>query len=313
MINTYNDAYWTKEFRLTQADLNRLAYYIKKVGQACDETTLAKRVIRGRLLYGQDPGTPADLAAPAGLSVRIWDPAGDWQVGDRVIVAVKDKVTDRYVACVAEVIQVMTDMVQVHAPVESNPTPRFQRAPAGSENAQKWRDFIAELIQTGQESTDIEHQVDAIMIQHGRRIVNQLLAALYADDRFIHLAGRYFLRELIHRPTAQQLNALAWEMLGKEPQSTEELLTLVKPPLPEGDPSLFGLYVAMQERPSLFAKTGLDRRPRWTLSGPPPGEFTPRYAAYDPETYEILCLPGQPATSETVERLWKVGLLEAVV
>jgi len=49
------------------------------------------------------------------------------------------------------------------------------------------------------------------------------------------------------------------------------------------------------------------------LAGPPPGGFTLRHAVYAPGTYKILCLPGQPAPPEVSERLWGLGLLEAIL
>jgi len=65
--------------------------------------------------------------------------------------------------------------------------------------------------------------------------------------------------------------------------------------------------------PSIFANTNPGQRPRWVLAGPPPGGFTLRHAVYDPGTYKILCLPGQPAPPEVSERLWGLELLEAVL
>ena len=36
-------------------------------------------------------------------------------------------------------------------------------------------------------------------------------------------------------------------------------------------------------------------------------------AAYDPETYEVLCLPDEPIPPEVIGRLWDLGLLKAVL
>ena len=108
--------------------------------------------------------------------------------------------------------------------------------------------------------------------------------------------------------------SLAWVMARQgEPQAVVELLPLVHPPLADGDPGLFGLYLAMRQRDDLFANADPGQRPRWARAGPPSGSFTPRFAAYDPQTYEVLCLADQAASPQTVQRLWELDLLQAVV
>jgi len=151
-------------------------------------------------------------------------------------------------------------------------------------------------------------------LTHGERVVSQLLDALRADERFVRLAGRWFLRDLAVPPTEEQLTALAWAMVPlEEPQPSDALVPLVQPLLAEADAGLFGLYLAMRERTDLFRNVDPGKRPRWVLAGPPPGSCTPRHAAYDPQTYEVLCLPEGPIPPETVKRLWDLGLLRAVV
>lgn len=164
------------------------------------------------------------------------------------------------------------------------------------------------------DTKDVETQVEYVILEHGERVVSQLLDALRADERFVCLAGHWFLRELAVSPTEEQLTTLAWAMVSlEEPQSTAELVPRVEPPLAESDPGLFGLYLAMRDRPDLFENADPGQRPRWVLAGQPPGSCIPQYAAYDPETYEILCLPGKSAPPETVKRLWNLGLLKAVL
>jgi hypothetical protein len=174
--------------------------------------------------------------------------------------------------------------------------------------------LVEELVQARRESKDIEAQIEYVILQHGERVVSQLLDALRADGRFLRLAGRWFLRELAVPPTDLQLAALAWALAGQDaPQPTEALAPLVQPSLAAGDPGLFGLYLALRERSDLFENADPGQRPRWVLAGPPPGSCTPAHAAYDPHTYAILCLPGQPIPPETVSRLWDLGLLGAVL
>lgn len=152
------------------------------------------------------------------------------------------------------------------------------------------------------------------MLKHGERISGQLLDALRAHECFIYLAGHWFLRELAAPPTEAQLASLAWAMLPLEtPQSTADLIPLIQPPLASGDPGLFGLYLALRAHPELFENADPGLRPRWRLVGPPPGTAVARFAAYDPETYAVLCVSGEALTAEMVTRLWQLELLRAVV
>lgn len=315
MSEALSDRYWLKEFQVTQADLDRIANHIRRTGQAYDLTILARRVVQGRLQYGPETSTPVLTDPVENASVRLWDPAEEWKVGDHVIVArivVRGEV-GVHEAFVGEIIAVAPGEVRLQLDGVAE-TVTYERAAPGSEKARKWHAKVREVAAEKLRAPGLEEQAEAVLLTHGDRIAGQLLDALRADRRFVRLAGRWFLRELAVRPTGEQLASLAWAMLSlEEPQPTDALVPLVQPPLAEGDPGLFGLYLAMRERTDIFRNVDPQQRPRWVLAGPPPGPCTPRYAAYDPETYEVLCLPGQCIPPETVQRLWDLDLLRAVV
>lgn len=314
MSEVYSDTYWVNEFDITIADLDRIGTHIRETAQAHDLTTLARRVVRGRLRYGPETSAPAQPSWAEDPSVRLWNPAGKWEVGDHAIVAVWDSKSERHVPWIGEVTEVQADAVKLATERGWTRTPTFKRAQADSLEAQKWAEFVTRLTQAGRKSTDIDQRVEAVILEHGQTIVSHLLNALQTDERFVRLAGRWFLRELAVSPTEEQLTTLAWAMVSlEEPKPTVELVPLVEPALVESDAGLFGLYLAMRDRPDLFENADPGQRPRWLLTGPPPGSCTPQYAAYDPETYEILCLPGESAPPETVKRLWDRGLLKAVL
>jgi hypothetical protein len=102
-------------------------------------------------------------------------------------------------------------------------------------------------------------------------------------------------------------------LAATEPQTTEALVAQIEPPKGSDDPILFGLYLGLRQHRRLFHNTTPDQQPHWVLAGPPPGPFTPHYAAYDPASYEILCRPGHEMPPALVERLWQLELLAAVV
>jgi hypothetical protein len=311
-VDVYSDAYWTTEFAITQADLDRLAGFITAQNQAQNLGTLIKRVVRGRLRHGHDRETAVSFSvnAPTAI-VRLWDPAGEWQAGDHAIVArpIKRHV---YEVFIGEVTAVTADRVDFFLP-EENKLARYERAEQGSEKARKWRAKVREVVAQKRAAEGEAEWIDLIILEFGERIAGLLLQALHADARFVRLDGRYFLHAPSVQPAEPELHRLAWSLLAApEPLPTDELLARLPAP-PAGDAGLFGLYLALRAHPHWFQNTQPGKRPLWTLAGPPPGAFTPQRAAYDPDSYEILCIPGQTSMPDAVARLWEVGLLTAVI
>ncbi len=316
MTDPFSDRYWIEEFQVTQADLDRIAAHIREMGQARDLTALARRVVRGRLRHGPETSAPAHSAWAEDPSVRLWDPAGEWKEGDHAIVAVNPRDDDPkwFEPFVGEVTKVEADKVTVQIDALGEPKSYRTRAKYSEGDLQKWRQLVEELVEARRGTKDVETQIEYVILEHGERVVSQLLDGLRADGRFVRLAGRWFLHELAVPPTEEQLAALAWAMVPlSEPRPTADLVPLVQSPLAEGAPGLFGLYLALCDRSALFENADPGKRPRWILAAPPPGSCTPRHAAYDPETYEVLCLPGEPISPEVIGRLWDLGLLRAVL
>ena len=322
-MDVYSDVYWTTEFTLTEADLVRLAAYIDRSGRAQPLGTLARRIVNGRLRHGPDQSAPIGQLFGVDTAVKQWDPAAEWQIGDHVIVLRKPE--DRFVAYVGEVQDVVLDergpgfsRVDVFIPEEnrvhgygpmSADDPRRQTIMANIkyEVARK-REALA-----SQASDEAEAEtVEIIMYVHGERIIEPLLQALSEDDRFVRLDGRYFLRSLALLPSESHLHQLAWSLLGESASLTTTDL-LARTSDATGDEALFGLYLALRQHPEWFANAQPGKRPLWTLAGPPPGSFTPQFPAYDPDSYEMLCLPETEAPPNVVARLWETELLTAVV
>jgi hypothetical protein len=314
VTDPFSDHYWIEEFQVTQADLDRIAAYVRETRGAHDLTALARRVVRGRLRYGPETSAPAWPAWAEDPSVRLWDPGDQWREGDHAIVAVGFAEEGRTVhePFVGEVTRV--DANQVTVQIDALGESRAFTTQAQADCLERWRQFVEDLVEARRGSRDLETQTGYVLLEHGERVVSQLLDALRADERFVRLAGRWFLRELAVPPTGEQLAALAWAMVPlEEPLPTADLVPLVRPPLAEGEPGLFGLYLALRDQAGSFENVDPGKRPRWVLAGPPPGSCTPHHAAYDPETYEVLCLPGEAVPPEAVRRLWEVGLLEVVI
>lgn len=116
-------------------------------------------------------------------------------------------------------------------------------------------------------------------------------------------------------PSDRQLEGLAYAMVAAadRPLTVGEMLPLLPAPSSQGDAGLFGLALGLYQRPDLFLNIDSEPRPRYSLAAPPPGDYTARNAAFDPQTYGLLCEVGDTLTPETVQRLWELGLLSTVI
>ena len=162
---------------------------------------------------------------------------------------------------------------------------------------------------------DAEAWIDYVLWQCGEGIATALVDTMRQDARFVSLEGRWFLRSLAVVPSGPQVDRLARVLLSASdhPLTVDEMLPWLPSPAAVGDAGRFGLALALFGRPDLFTNLDADTWPRWVLAGPPIGTYTARYAAFDPETMDVLCEPGESLTPGVVERLWALGLLASVV
>ena len=312
MTNPDSDAERAQQFRLSEDDLNRIAAHIEVTRQAQDLTDLARLVIGDVLRSHPRLIERARVTKTEHASVRLWDPAGKWEVGDHAIVAVRLS-RDRFEPYVGEVAGVDGDRVHILI-AGSGQSKTYFRARPGSQEAHTWHLLVKDIVEAKASAQEEREQIDGVILTQGEHIISELFNALRASDRFVCVDGMWYLVELASLPSAEQIIGLAWRMIRlEEPAPTSALLPLVKPPLPEGDQGLFGLYLAIEERPDLFKNTEAGQVPRWVLSGHPPGGFLAEHAAYDPDTYEVLCLPDRPVGDKAARRVLELDLVEGVV
>lgn len=312
MSDVFSDEYWQNEFAVTQADMDRLATFITEAGRAQDLTVLVKRVIRGRLRHGSVAEEILTVeSSPAGPSVRLWDPAAAWTQGDLAIFPQQNSLTRQWSALIGEITSVKETEVSIFLPSTQKRT-GFILAESGSVKAQNWHKKVQEIVAEKRLAQQAEEQGELILLTYGERVASQLLEHLREDERFVRLSGRWFLRDLAQGLTPEQIEQVAWHLLvaAASPTTTDLLTTLA---LSQNDPVLFGLYLALRDHPNLFQMLNPGPEPAWQLVGPPPGSFTPRFPAYDPVSYTILCRPGIQADAPVVSKLWETGLLQAVI
>ncbi|MBN1250455.1 MAG: hypothetical protein JXC32_22520 [Anaerolineae bacterium] len=305
-------------YQVGERDLARIIGRVKVTRSAEDLTTLARHFVEDRLASG--PVHDATVAQPIAESdrIRLWDPADAWHVGDRALFAVPDARGEvgALPPRVGEVMQLRGKGVVVR--LDGEPGTRiYGAAPAFGDTVGviEWRQSVEDLVRELGDRSDGRAQVAYVLWSHGEEIVSALLSALRHDSRFVSLEGRWFPRSMAILPSGDQLEGLARAMLSgsRLPMTVGALLRWLPPPVASGDSGIFGLALGLHQRPDLFTNVDSEARPRWMLIGPPPGTYTARYAAFDPELFVPLCEPGELLSPEVVQRLWSLDLLNVVV
>lgn len=309
-------------YAVCRTDLDRLHRWIERQGAGQWLTVLARRFTRGRLRYGPVMNETLLVASHQPAKVELWDPAKAWSAGQAAVFAVPQAAPESTAVrpWFGEILRTLGQGVLVR--IDGQPRPQVYGTAAtrsGSEALTQWRQTIEAQVAAIGEDAGEAARVDYALWTQGPRIFGALLAALRDDARFVQMDGRWFIRALAIQPSQPQLLALARRMLldTRHPQTVDDLLHLLPAPVVDGEAGRLGLSLALSERPDLFANVAEGPRARWVLCHPPlgdpEGDYVARLAAYDPETWEVLCEPGDTLPWETVERLWALDLLRTVV
>ncbi len=305
-------------FRVCGRDLSHIIGRMMTTRAAEDLTTLARHLIQDRLESGPARSAAIVHSVSDRDRVRLWDPTDAWHAGDRALFSLPVvRNGQRALApCAGEVMQVRGRTVVVRLDGESG-TRIYGSAPASGDTVSvvEWRQSVEDLIRTLPDCDSVEAHVDYVLWSLGGSILTALLSVLRQDGRFIALDGRWFLRSVAVVPSDQQLEGLAFAVVtvADRPLTVAEMLPLLPAPSSQGDAGLFGLALGLSQRPDLFLNIDAETRPRYSLVAPPPGDYIARNAAFDPQTYGLLCEVGDTLTPETVQRLWELGLLSTVI
>lgn len=73
------------------------------------------------------------------------------------------------------------------------------------------------------------------------------------------------------------------------------------------------LEAALQSDPQRFENVGTSEYPQWKARLPEFGQAEVIQYAYDPQTYEVLCRPGQRLSEKRAKRLQELDLYRQVV
>jgi hypothetical protein len=316
MKGIFPDEYWSSQFDITQDDLKRIAERMERDGTSQELKATALRIIRGRMEHGHDL-SPAALSELTGkASVRLWDPAGEWQVGDVVLVAHQtgndSEGNPIHSAFIGEIRDIHENTASIL--IEKLGGIKYQLAGSGSENAKKWHETVCEAVEKKLQSTNLDEQAEGVLLKHGERILSRLASALEADVRFIGLEGKWYVKSKLPRINDDSRRAVHRNLLEKPSASIDELLSTITTGQAQDETLLrMAVNAALEEAPARFKNIGTASRPQWQARLPSPENALVTHYAYDLQTYQILCRRGQRLTSKQVQRLQELDLYTYVV
>lgn len=311
MIPPHDEDYWSGRFEISRQDLDRAASQLARPGLSRDLKSIAIDLILGRLEHGHDPGP----AAPGGLTgddpIRMWDPAGAWQPGDGVLLVHDRFGNSRYEAYLGEVTQAGREAVEIRID-ELQITQTYPRAL--SVPAEACRQPVSDLAEGKLRSPDLKDQAHGILLKYGVHILNRLVGALRQESRFTGLEGKWALLETLPHIDKESLQAVHHFLLQNPGAALEDILPVLKDH-PAADVCLLkmAVHVALQASPDRFENTGTAARPQWKARLPSHDQACVTHFAFDPQTFEILCRPGQKLSRKKVQRLQELDLYAYVV
>jgi hypothetical protein len=321
MTDIYNEEYWSSQFDITQEDLNRVADRLEAESAPQDLKAIALPIITRRLQRGHDMSGAVLGELTGRPSVRLWDPAGEWQVGDLVLLATTRKGNTEREAFVGQV--VIANYRRNEWEIDRRARIRidelsdekdFVLALGGSREAANWHEAVREAVERKFQSGDISQQAEGVLMKHGERILSRLTGALQSDSRFTGIEGKWYASKKVPRLTGKTMQAIHHSLVQEPSASLDELVAMVKKEV-EADDSLLrmALQTALQQTPERFENIGTPAQPQWQALLPTPQQALVTHFAYDPETYEILCRPGQRVTQKQALRLQQLDLYAHVV
>lgn len=313
MADVFNDSYWENEFKITQDDLTRIENRISECCCAISLTDLTRSLVVGRLTYGEDFGAPVLFGGAEQRSVRLWDPAGIWKVGDGIIVIqTVSRDPDCFDAFIGQVIKFEEHPTNGEKYIlvyidEKKDNIKYQLLDESDPKTDRQRRNVNHVANKKYRSRDLNERAQGIILRHDR-VSSRLKDALEHDEHFLVLENRWFLSGLI-RPVPEQLTVELHKRLLRDDvsASTAELLDWLEEKLPQDDIGLFSLYAALlKDDRGRFINEELPSRPVWRAVNPPPppwNQAVAHYYSYDPDTYRILTCPGKPLNQRAAERL----------
>jgi len=167
---------------------------------------------------------------------------------------------------------------------------------------------------TKQGSEGSSEQAESILSKHGERILIRLAEKLQSDPRFTGLEGQWFLTDKLPHLEGDALRRVHLLWLQNPSSPVDEILSIVTES-GSTDKTLLrmALHSALSRAPERFENMGTLAYPQWKSRLPELEQAEVTHYAYDPQTYEVLCRPGQRLSQKKAKRLQELNLYMHVV
>lgn len=308
------------EFDVTQEDLNRVAGQLERLAAPQDLKAIALHLLQERLEQGHPVSPAAPVDATCEDLIRLWDPAAEWQVGDILLLAHDRFGNSKYELFLGEITQagfgsleVKIDELQIIKIIPWT-HPGAENVPADSPDSFALHRLLSEMIEKKLRAQDSKERAEGILLWHGERILNRLAASLRKDPRFIGLEGKWVLYQKLPQIEKESLQEIHRYLLQNPGASLDDLVPVV-PNRPTTGVFLLKMIIqsALLASPDRFQNIGTAARPRWNALLPAHDQACVTNIAFDPQTFEILCCPGQRLSQKKVKRLQELDLYAHVV
>jgi hypothetical protein len=252
--------------------------------------------------------------------VLSWDEEEKWCIGCQVLVArnIKSKYgfENEIVPFIGTVVDIRDRMfyIQINSGIV-----KFGQVESGSDDAKKYYENVRQSIwvrenkqreQSGR--ANIEEQENIVLLKHGAHIASRIRDVLESDHRFASLSHRWYLQKWIPEISRDELKKAHRQILKASQQTTLLQLSEQIQGIPDGDIGEISLIQALSKTPDLFqpSEDGWQAVP---IPLPTWQQAIVTHYAYDPNSYEILCRPGQRLSQKQAHRLQELELYPHVV
>ncbi|MGE5376138.1 MAG: hypothetical protein ACM3XO_13860 [Bacteroidota bacterium] len=316
----HSEDYSPDRFEITGQDLDHLAAILVRSGVPQDLKTMALAAIKRRMENGPDPCPAVPACRRRKPAVRFWDPEVEWEVGEAVLLLHDPFGNSKYELFVGEVIHLDEEVAEIKIE-ELQGSRTCLRTLPGSQNAQKygtvsqtWREMVAELAGNKLRSADPDELAEGLLLQNGEHILSCLLDALHSDPRFTGLDGKWCLVKRLPHVDPESVQAVHHFLLQNQSATLNEILPVVQAGrATEASLMKIAIHFTLQHSPDRFENAGTPGRPLWKARLPAHDQAQVTHFAFDPQTFEILCRPGQRLSQRLARRLQELNLYAYVV
>jgi len=315
MSSTESKNFWESIFDITINDIDRIHALIEEKQYPVSIINIEKKVIRGRLIHGEDLSPPVLSDWSGKESIRLWDPAAEWDLRDNVIVVrgVSDTSERRYEYFFGVIKKI--DLADGSASIDiGGEFVDYGLVEPYSDLAINIKNNVREIVASLANSSSLEDRISAVFTEFGGKIKSRLKEVLSAQKSFINIDEYWFLNEVIEDIQRSELMKI-YKFISSlnKLSSLDEISNKISLTESEELIQKFMIKKALLANPNLFTTRDIKDGILYQINVPDINSAQIINFAYDPNTYEIICVPGEKPSQKTIDKLTDYGLLAGVI